>query len=88
VWRGEGFVVISGERTTLKFGVVFLLAAGVEVNVQPKDVPHQELDMFVATCPPKFVEVYLDSPPPTKKRNSKRGSGSVKEFNIKKSMCQ
>lgn len=62
VWLGEGSVVISGERTTLKFGVVFLLAAGVEVRVQPEEMPHQELDIFIAYCPPQFFDAYPDSP--------------------------
>jgi len=62
VWRGEGLVVISGERTTLKFGMVFLLAAGVEVHVRPTEMPHQELDIFVACCPPKFFDVFTGFP--------------------------
>jgi len=52
--RGEGSVTISGDLLNLKAGVVFFLAAGVDTDFVATD----ELDVFVACCPPHYFQKF------------------------------
>lgn len=48
--RGEGYLNLSGETTVLEPGVVFLLGAGAEGEIEAGT----NLDIFVACCPPNY----------------------------------
>mmetsp|Transcript_18903 Transcript_18903/g.52046 ORF Transcript_18903/g.52046 Transcript_18903/m.52046 type:complete len:570 (+) Transcript_18903:64-1773(+) len=50
--RGQGSVVICGEKEDLKPGVVFMLGAGVDADLSADT----ELDVFVACCPPHYFK--------------------------------
>lgn len=53
VWNGEGSLTHSGENVALRPGVVFLLAAGVEADLEAA-AGEETLEVFVACCPPQY----------------------------------
>jgi len=51
-WRGKGTLKISGESTPLQSGVVFFLAAAVDVEFFAEEA----LDCFIACCPSHYFQ--------------------------------
>lgn len=51
-WGGTGTLKISGEKTNLRPGIVFLLSAGVDTDFDAQE----DLDCFIACCPSAYFK--------------------------------